>query len=52
MARFHTLKIQSIVRQTKKAISITFLVPSSLKSEFVFKNQSINQSIKLSIDQL
>ena len=38
MARFHTLKIQSIVRQTKKAISITFLVPSSLKSEFVFKS--------------
>ena len=37
MAQFHALKIQSIVRQTDKAVSITFEVPKSLKSEFTFK---------------
>ena len=37
MAQFHTLKIQSIVRQTEKAVSITFDVPSSLKTMFNFK---------------
>ena len=37
MAQFHTLKIQSIVRQTKKAVSITFDVPTNLSAEFNFK---------------
>jgi ring-1,2-phenylacetyl-CoA epoxidase subunit PaaE len=37
MARFHTLKIQSIVRQTEKAVSITFDVPTNLSAEFNFK---------------
>ena len=38
MNKFYSLKIQSIVRETKKAVSITFLVPSYLKSEFTFKS--------------
>ena len=37
MAQFHTLKIQSIVRQTEKAVSITFDVPTNLSAEFNFK---------------
>ena len=37
MAQFHTLKIQSIVRQTEKAVSVTFDVPTSLETEFAFK---------------
>ena len=37
MADFHTLKIQSIVRQTDKAVSITFEVPKSLEYLFTFK---------------
>ena len=37
MAQFHTLKIQSIVRQTEKAVSITFGVPTNLSAEFNFK---------------
>ena len=36
MAQFHSLKIKSILRQTNKAVSITFEVPTSLKSEYVF----------------
>ena len=37
MAQFHTLKIQSIFRQTEKAVSVTFDVPTSLETEFAFK---------------
>tara|TARA_B110000459_G_scaffold96684_1_gene107817 strand:- start:419 stop:1468 length:1050 start_codon:yes stop_codon:yes gene_type:complete len=37
MTQFHTLKIQSIVRQTEKAVSITFDVPTNLSAEFNFK---------------
>lgn len=37
MAQFHTLKIQSIVRQTEKAVSVTFDVPTSLETKFAFK---------------
>ena len=37
MAQFHTLKIQSIVRQTEKAVSVSFDVPTSLVTEFAFK---------------
>ena len=37
MAQFHTLKIKSIVRQTEKAVSITFDVPTNLSAEFNFK---------------
>jgi len=37
MAQFHTLKIQSIVRQTEKAVSITFDVPTALEATFSFK---------------
>ena len=36
MAQFHSLKIKSIVRQTDKAVSISFEVPTNLKSEYVF----------------
>ena len=37
MAQFHSLKIKSILRQTEKAVSITFEVPENLKTEFNFK---------------
>ena len=37
MAQFHTLKIQSIVRQTEKAVSITFDLPTTLEATFSFK---------------
>ena len=37
MAQFHTLNIQSIVRQTEKAVSITFDVPTALEATFSFK---------------
>ncbi len=37
MAQFHTLKIQSIARQTEKAVSITFDVPTALEATFSFK---------------
>ena len=36
MAQFHSLKIKSILRQTKKAVSITFEVPTELKTEYAF----------------
>lgn len=36
MAQFHSLKIKSVIRQTDKAVSITFEVPRTLKSEYVF----------------
>lgn len=36
MAQFHSLKIKSVIRQTDKAVSITFEVPTTLKSEYVF----------------
>ena len=36
MAQFHSLKIKSILRQTDKAVSITFEVPISLKTDFRF----------------
>ncbi|MDG1014132.1 MAG: FAD-binding oxidoreductase, partial [Flavobacteriaceae bacterium] len=38
MAQFHILKVKSIVRKTKKAVSITFLVPINLKSAYTFKS--------------
>ena len=37
MAQFHSLKIKSILRQTDKAVSITFEVPKNLKAAFNFK---------------
>ena len=37
MAQCHSLKIKSILRQTEKAVSITFEVPENLKTEFNFK---------------
>lgn len=36
MAQFHSLNIKSILRQTDKAVSITFEVPTSLKTDFSF----------------
>ena len=36
MAQFHSLKIKSILRQTDKAVSITFEVPTDLKTEYAF----------------
>lgn len=36
MAQFHSLKIKSILRQTDKAVSITFEVPTPLKTDFEF----------------
>jgi ring-1,2-phenylacetyl-CoA epoxidase subunit PaaE len=37
MSQFHKLTIQSITRETEKAISISFNVPESLKENFKFK---------------
>tara|TARA_B110000503_G_scaffold11241_1_gene15323 strand:- start:4251 stop:5306 length:1056 start_codon:yes stop_codon:yes gene_type:complete len=37
MAQFHTLKVKSIVRQTEKAVSVTFDIPTNLEPEFAFK---------------
>ena len=37
MSQFHTLTVKSIVRQTDKAVSITFDVPKSLEYQFAFK---------------
>ncbi len=36
MSKFHSLKIKSIKRETKDAVSITFDVPNELKTEFQF----------------
>jgi ring-1,2-phenylacetyl-CoA epoxidase subunit PaaE len=36
MAQFHSLKIKSILRQTNKAVSLTFEVPTPLKPDFIF----------------
>ena len=36
MAQFHSLKIKFILRQTDKAVSITFEVPTALKADFAF----------------
>lgn len=36
MAQFHFLNIKSILRQTDKAVSITFEVPTALKAVFAF----------------
>ena len=36
MAQFHSLKIKSILRQTDKAVSITFEIPTDLKTEYAF----------------
>ena len=36
MAQFHSLKIKSILRQTDKAVSITFEVPTALNADFAF----------------
>ena len=38
MAQFHILKVKSIVKKTKKAVSITFLVPNNLKLAYAFKS--------------
>jgi len=37
MSNFHSLKIQSIQKETDHAVSISFDVPSELQSHFVFK---------------
>lgn len=37
MSQFHKLTIQSITRETEKAVSISFNVPESLKENFKFK---------------
>jgi ring-1,2-phenylacetyl-CoA epoxidase subunit PaaE len=37
MAQFHPLKVKSISRQTKKAVSVSFEVPTVLEPEFAFK---------------
>ena len=37
MSQFHKLSIQSITRETEKAVSISFNVPESLKESFTFK---------------
>ena len=36
MAQFHSLKLKSILRQTEKAVSLTFEVPPALKTDFAF----------------
>lgn len=38
MSQFHTLKIQSIDKQTVSAVSITFELPENLKDTFKFKS--------------
>ena len=37
MAQFHTLNIKSITKETDKAVSISFVVPSYLKDAYTFK---------------
>lgn len=37
MAKFHSLKIIDIVRETNDAVSVAFEVPAALKSEFNYK---------------
>ena len=38
MAQFHTLKVKSIVRQTEKAVSVTFDIPTNLEPELRLVN--------------
>ena len=49
MARFHTLKVQEIRRETQKAVSISFAVPPVLQPEFLYK-QGQYLTLKLIID--
>lgn len=37
MAQFHSLKVQTITRETDKAVSIAFGIPENLKDTFTFK---------------
>ena len=37
MSQFHKLTIQSITRETEKAVSVSFNIPESLKEDFKFK---------------
>ncbi|MEM6515840.1 MAG: ferredoxin--NADP reductase [Bacteroidota bacterium] len=37
MANFHRLSVKDITRETSKAVSLTFEVPTNLKTEFKFK---------------
>ena len=37
MAQFHSLKIQTITRETDKSVSIAFGIPENLKETFTFK---------------
>ncbi|HET8886710.1 MAG TPA: ferredoxin--NADP reductase [Salinimicrobium sp.] len=37
MGKFHTLSIKEIIRETERAVSLVFDVPTELKNEFSFK---------------
>ncbi len=37
MSKFHTLKVNDIVRETADAVSVAFEVPSTLKQEYTYK---------------
>ncbi|MBX3165726.1 MAG: 2Fe-2S iron-sulfur cluster binding domain-containing protein [Bacteroidetes bacterium] len=49
MARFHTLKVKDIRRETAEAVSVAFDVPPQLQPEYQFK-QGQYVTLKLNID--
>ncbi len=49
MARFHTLKIKDIRRETSDAVSVAFDVPAQIQSEFQFK-QGQYITLKLTVN--
>jgi ring-1,2-phenylacetyl-CoA epoxidase subunit PaaE len=48
MAKFHSLKVADITRETKDAVSIAFDIPANLKQEYTFK-QGQYLTLKLTI---
>ena len=49
MARFHTLKVKDIRRETSDAVSVAFDVPAQIQSEFQFK-QGQYITLKLTVN--
>ena len=41
MARFHTLKVKDIRRETAEAVSVAFEVPPQQQPEYLFRQGSI-----------
>src|SRR5690606_30775164 len=48
MARFHSLKIKDIKKETSDCVSITFDIPEDLKPEFAY-NQGQYLTLKLNV---